>query len=225
MAKHASEELKAAIRRYHRDGWSCYALSKMVPYSKTAIVKWCDSEQRENQKKNSRNWIKKNKKQHQESCSRWTDLNKEHISEYGAAYRDLNKAKIREAQREFHAKHREKRNAASAAYRKANKEKMRQLDHDWVRNNPDKNAAKTAVFRAGPACPPWITDEQRGEMLRFYTEAHLKSQEEGVRYEVDHIHPLKSRKIEACGLHVPWNLQILLAEDNKKKSDSMPQDE
>lgn len=39
MAKRATPELKAAIRRYHRDGWSYYALAKIVPYSQVAIAK------------------------------------------------------------------------------------------------------------------------------------------------------------------------------------------
>ncbi len=222
MAKHAPPELKAAIRRYNRDGWSYYALAKIVPHSRTAIATWCDEELRERQNRSSRRWISENKDQHAEASKKWVESNKDHISEYGRAYKKANKEHYKKTRRKYHEEHREERNAASAAYRKANKEKMRQLDYDWVRNNPDKNAAKTARLRAGKACPPWITKEQEEEMLRFYTEAHLKKVETGEDHDVDHIWPLKSRKIEACGLHVPWNLQVLLAGDNRKKSDSIP---
>ena len=40
----------------------------------------------------------------------------------------------------------------------------------------------------------------------------------GTPHQVDHIIPLRHHLV--CGLHVPWNLQILGDEDNNRKNNS-----
>lgn len=54
-----------------------------------------------------------------------------------------------------------------------------------------------------------LTAEQFIEIVDIYT----KAKAEGM--VVDHIHPLNNKHV--CGLHVPWNLQLLTAEENAKK--------
>ena len=67
-----------------------------------------------------------------------------------------------------------------------------------------------------PGCvPPWLTDEHLDAMQWFYDEARRLTKETGARHVVDHIEPLNGA--HSCGLHVPWNLQVLTDAANKRK--------
>ena len=65
------------------------------------------------------------------------------------------------------------------------------------------------------ATPRWLTKDQRKEMAALYVEAATLSAEKGEAYHVDHIIPLQGGTV--CGLHVPWNLQVITGKSNLKK--------
>lgn len=96
-----------------------------------------------------------------------------------------------------------------------NRQKVNANARRWKRNNRDKASALNASRRARKAqvTPVWLTSIQKADILSFYT----KASEEGL--QVDHIVPLKGEYV--CGLHVPWNLQLLTAQENSKKGNSM----
>jgi len=63
------------------------------------------------------------------------------------------------------------------------------------------------------ASPVWA---DRGKIKQIYKECVLKSKSGKIRFEVDHIVPL--RGVNVCGLHNEFNLQILTAVENRAKS-------
>lgn len=76
----------------------------------------------------------------------------------------------------------------------------------------NRNAAKVS------ASPRWLSVEQKMQIAEIYAACALRTAETGVKHEVDHIIPLRNKSV--CGLHVPWNLQVIPAHKNRSKSNS-----
>lgn len=67
-----------------------------------------------------------------------------------------------------------------------------------------------------------LTPEQNAQILEFYERARRLTLLTGVAHHVDHIHPLKHPLL--CGLHVPWNLQVIPSGLNRSKSNKLTLD-
>jgi hypothetical protein len=83
--------------------------------------------------------------------------------------------------------------------------------------NPSKIVAKAMKRRAAKLkrTPPWLTEEHFEQMENVYFHAKIVEDFTGEKQHVDHIEPLQGK--DRCGLHVPWNLQVLPALENMKK--------
>ena len=101
---------------------------------------------------------------------------------------------------------------------KTDKAKVRAATDKYRLNNKHKDAAKTSRRKAAKlkACPSWVDLK---EIEIFYKNARDLTLETGIPHEVDHIHPLRGSNF--CGLHVPWNLQILTKSENCSKGNKL----
>lgn len=97
-------------------------------------------------------------------------------------------------------------------YKKSSKGKI--ANKKYQQNNKGTMNAKTAKRRAKKlqATPKWLSLEQTQCIKNFYVNCPKG-------YEVDHIIPLQGEDV--CGLHVPWNLQLLSVNQNRSKSNKL----
>jgi len=68
--------------------------------------------------------------------------------------------------------------------------------------------------------PKWLTTEMLQDIKNIYTESSRISKTSNRQMHVDHIVPLKGDNV--CGLHVPWNLQIIPDSENFVKGNKYP---
>jgi hypothetical protein len=126
----------------------------------------------------------------------WHQENKEHRRKYC----EENRASRLELQRQWYQRNKEAR-------------KQHNREH-YLNNKADYRAKKERRKEAErQSTPPWA---DISSMNRFYRECP-----EG--HHVDHIIPLRADNV--CGLHVPWNLQYLPAEENLKKGNKLREED
>jgi 5-methylcytosine-specific restriction endonuclease McrA len=96
-------------------------------------------------------------------------------------------------------------------------EQRRRHERAWKLNNPGKKTAHVAKRQATKiqATPKWLSKQQLLEIREFYIIAKELQWLSEEPLQVDHIMPLRGK--DSCGLHVPWNLQILPRNINIRK--------
>lgn len=136
---------------------------------------------------------------------------------YYKKYREENYETVRLNELRYLENNPEKREETLKKHVESNREIIKIRNLQWMKNNPGKVNAYTAKRRSKKllATPDWLTVEMLDEIINLYILSKQKELETGIKHHVDHIVPLQG--IGVCGLHVPWNLQVITAEENQKK--------
>lgn len=150
-----------------------------------------------------------------------SDKGKETIKKYRKMYEKIEKRKkyLKKYRQKLEQKARVKNNNEKFFKSEKGREYMRQ----WRRT--PKGKAKSnydcAMRRARKlkATPPWLTKEHRSEIRQIYNRSQEISIKTGILHHVDHIIPLAG--LNVCGLHVPWNLQIIEGKENCRKNNKL----
>jgi hypothetical protein len=119
--------------------------------------------------------------------------------------------------RQFYECNKEEVKLRTTTYRRNNKHIRLKIQRKWQTANRDKTSCYNAERRAiRKRADLILTEEHRQQIQDIYWLARDICITTGEAYQVDHIVPLNGKNI--CGLHVPWNLQILPRDLNIKKS-------
>lgn len=138
---------------------------------------------------------------------------------------EANKEQIAIKKKQYYEDNKEQRLDYRKQYAECNKEQITQYQKHYRKQYCKTNSAKINAHAAKRraiklrATPQWLTKEHFLEIEDLFICAKMFRLYTGQEYHVDHIIPLKGKNV--CGLHVPWNLQILEASENIRKSNKL----
>lgn len=161
--------------------------------------------------------------------------NKDKTAIWNRKYRDANKEKEKEYLSKPEVK--ESRKLSAKKSYQTNKHKYIEKNKAYVASRRDIINARArenwenqyekykdryklqAKVRSKRVRDQLISKAFKEEITNIYKECDKLKQDTGHEYEVDHIIPLIHSTL--CGLHVPWNLQILTKLENGRKSNKI----
>ena len=176
---------------------------KVSSHNCVACINEWNKKNSESGNRRSRLFYKENRDEQRIKQADYYQKNKEHLKNESVEYRKNN---IQIVQKN------------NANYRENNQEKIISYRKKYNAENRGICNARGAKYRASKlsATPEWLTDTHIDEMQNLYKECEEISIDTGIKHHVDHIIPLQGKLVK--GLHVPWNLQILTANENISKN-------
>lgn len=185
----------------------CSTLKELTDFYKNKAMKdglgnYCKECEKAHQKSS---WCK-NKAIKTARHSRYVENNREKINLISRKSKSRNKAKISLTSRFYYINNKNTINKKAKIYYQLNR-------GDFIARYKKRETLKAQ------ACPAWLNAQHWIEMKDMYKLAQQLSTVENIQYHVDHIVPLQGKNV--CGLHVPWNLQLLTATQNLQKHNKL----
>ena len=223
----SSEEAIKKGQKFYFDGKPCRWQKHLCPrYAKIrkcvrciaeAAVRWADKD-REHFRRLARAGHARNAKQRQaEARARYhADVDASRAKALAEYYK--NPERYKERHRQYRLRNVEKERLRARERRQKHKEKISAYNKKYKAENRALYAAceKARYAKKMSAMPDWVDS---AAMASIYAEARQATIDTGIKHEVDHIVPLQGRGV--CGLHVPWNLQVLTKIENVRKSNRL----
>lgn len=152
-----------------------------------------------------------------EKKHRWSAENPDKVNAQKRAYRNANLEKVKAWNLDNQKLHRDSANARTRKWYAAHRDEVCVSKAAWQKAHLAFGATKAAKRRAAKlrAIPLWADQDA---INRIYDRAQT-FRVTGQDVHVDHIVPLQGKT--ACGLHVHDNLQIIEAQANRSKSNSL----
>lgn len=143
--------------------------------------------------------------------------NKSAVLQRNKEYREANRDIRLEAKKDYYLKNKEAQSLYYKEYRSKMGETIREKRAEWRNREREHVNIYSRAFRRKMkmATPLWLGKSDRELISAIYRHARDCEIVTGTAYHVDHIVPLQGK--EVCGLHVPWNLQVLPQDVNDAK--------
>lgn len=155
------------------------------------------------------------------------------IAEQKKAWYEANKLHCNAKSQERYAQNKEAHAAQARTWMQQNPGKAAEYARRFKLRHPDKVAAERKAYKQDNKglvnantrkrqadkllrTPKWLTEDDMWLMQQAYELAQVRTAMFGFPWHVDHILPLRGRRVS--GLHVPTNLQVIPGADNCRKS-------